>query len=483
MPEPGSGARINPAHQTGRRLPHEGPASAQPASVSSDRGCPARPRQAASLRARHSSCFNPRPLIAALHPGAKTAGRPFAHAAAAQHAGPPTAPHLESLPPAGAGHLRAVKERPMARRHRPPGTACAMVQLAAGTVARRNAGKAWKEKGTGRQPLHPAGRSQGLVPPRNLGAATHFRPSDLASVGALMTRGHRSPIKGHRQLRQHGKRMPSPTSRRLPRGRLHSGDNADLLGWTEPAPVVISRRQAQPAGCGPVAPSRGKPSQPPAGDPVPAGPAFPSSMTSDLALPCQAGKPCHLHHEVLPMSFTVTVQPAGRVFGQRDETLLAAAMKAQVGLPYGCKDGACGSCSASWSKARVIHRPSGQGPERSRGSRRLRADLLRHAADRRGAESLFPGHGEGQFPSRSCCRRVMEIHRPAADVAILKVQLPANDNFQYHAGQYVEFLLRDGSRRAYSIASAPSNWANHPRSSCTSATCPAASSPTTSSAP
>jgi CDP-4-dehydro-6-deoxyglucose reductase len=40
-------------------------------------------------------------------------------------------------------------------------------------------------------------------------------------------------------------------------------------------------------------------------------------------------------------------------------------------------------------------------------------------------------------------------------VAILKLQLPASERFQFLAGQYLEFLLKDGQRRAYSIANAP----------------------------
>jgi CDP-4-dehydro-6-deoxyglucose reductase len=50
---------------------------------------------------------------------------------------------------------------------------------------------------------------------------------------------------------------------------------------------------------------------------------------------------------------------------------------------------------------------------------------------------------------------VISISRPAADVAVLKLQLPANQNLQYRAGQYVEFILRDGARRSYSMANAP----------------------------
>ena len=47
------------------------------------------------------------------------------------------------------------------------------------------------------------------------------------------------------------------------------------------------------------------------------------------------------------MPFTVTVQPSGRVFSvDRDEPILSAAIRQGVGLPYGCKDGACGSCKS-----------------------------------------------------------------------------------------------------------------------------------------
>jgi CDP-4-dehydro-6-deoxyglucose reductase len=47
------------------------------------------------------------------------------------------------------------------------------------------------------------------------------------------------------------------------------------------------------------------------------------------------------------------------------------------------------------------------------------------------------------------------MKRVSDDVMVLKLQMPANEVFAYHAGQYVEFLLRDGLRRSYSIANAP----------------------------
>ena len=45
------------------------------------------------------------------------------------------------------------------------------------------------------------------------------------------------------------------------------------------------------------------------------------------------------------MSHHITVEPSQRQFEvQADETLLLAAIRQGIGLPYGCKDGACGSC-------------------------------------------------------------------------------------------------------------------------------------------
>ncbi len=47
------------------------------------------------------------------------------------------------------------------------------------------------------------------------------------------------------------------------------------------------------------------------------------------------------------MSFTVTVQPSGKQFSvESDEMILDAALRQGVVLPYGCKNGACGSCKA-----------------------------------------------------------------------------------------------------------------------------------------
>jgi CDP-4-dehydro-6-deoxyglucose reductase len=63
--------------------------------------------------------------------------------------------------------------------------------------------------------------------------------------------------------------------------------------------------------------------------------------------------------------------------------------------------------------------------------------------------------GVGEFPVKKLPSRVAKIDRVADDVVVLSLQLPATERLQYLAGQYLEFMLKDGKRRSYSMANAP----------------------------
>jgi len=156
------------------------------------------------------------------------------------------------------------------------------------------------------------------------------------------------------------------------------------------------------------------------------------------------------------MSFTVTVQPSGRVFSvDRDEPILSAAIRQGIGLPYGCKDGACGSCKSKLLEGRVIH---GVHQSKALSAEEEAAGWILTCQAAAQTDVIVEARtvpGAGEFAIRKMPSRVTTIARPAPDVAILQMQLPANDKLQYHAGQYVEFILRDGSRRSYSMANAP----------------------------
>src|ERR1700745_1075552 len=54
--------------------------------------------------------------------------------------------------------------------------------------------------------------------------------------------------------------------------------------------------------------------------------------------------------------FKITVQPSGRSFAvDAGEAILPAAIRQGIGMPYGCKDGACGSCKCKKLEGAVVH--------------------------------------------------------------------------------------------------------------------------------
>ncbi len=158
------------------------------------------------------------------------------------------------------------------------------------------------------------------------------------------------------------------------------------------------------------------------------------------------------------MTFLISILPSGRSFTVNPgEAMLAAGIRQGIGLPYGCKDGACGSCKCKKLEGTVVHGPH-QGkalsPEDEVNGFVLtccgvpQSDVVLES--RQVTEA-------GAFPIRKMPSRVTALERLSHDVMLVRLQLPANDPFNYRAGQYVEFLLRDGARRSYSMANAPHN--------------------------
>lgn len=156
------------------------------------------------------------------------------------------------------------------------------------------------------------------------------------------------------------------------------------------------------------------------------------------------------------MSFKVMLRPSGRSFDvARDEAVLAAAIRAGVGLPYGCRDGACGSCKSRLIEGRVIH---GSHQSKALSAAEEEAGFILTCCATPQTDLVVEARhvtAEGEFPVQKMPCRVITLTRPAPDVAIIKLQLPANVVLKYHAGQYIEFLLKDGARRSYSMATAP----------------------------
>ena len=157
-------------------------------------------------------------------------------------------------------------------------------------------------------------------------------------------------------------------------------------------------------------------------------------------------------------SFAISVQPSGIQFqAQAGESLLAAGIRQGIGLPYGCKDGACGSCKCKLVSGQVqqsnFQRKALSEDEEAQGfvltcSASAMSDITLES------RQVTPA---GALPVKKMPTRVSSLVRKTDDVVVMQLQLPANDTFVYRAGQYVEFILRDGARRSYSMANAPSH--------------------------
>ena len=152
----------------------------------------------------------------------------------------------------------------------------------------------------------------------------------------------------------------------------------------------------------------------------------------------------------------VTLQPSGQSFEvEEGESILTAALRQQFVLPYGCRNGACGSCKGKLLEGSVdygVHQQKAlTDQEKAQGKAlfcqaRPLSDLVIEARTVGAVKDI-------QVKTLPC--RVQKLERLADDVMALHLKLPANERLQFLAGQYLEFLLRDGSRRSFSMANAP----------------------------
>ena len=156
------------------------------------------------------------------------------------------------------------------------------------------------------------------------------------------------------------------------------------------------------------------------------------------------------------MSHQVRLLPSDRTFTvEAGETVLAAALRAGIMLPYSCRGGVCGTCKAKVKSGEVDYgqydakamseaeRAAGHAllcQAQAKSDLVIEARVLEQAAD---------------IPIRTLPCRVLRLERAAPDVMIVSLKLPDNERFQYLAGQYIDILLRDNARRSFSLAHAP----------------------------
>jgi len=156
------------------------------------------------------------------------------------------------------------------------------------------------------------------------------------------------------------------------------------------------------------------------------------------------------------MSYQVTLQPSGHTFSaDPEQTLLAAADAAGFTLPYGCRNGACSVCKVLVLEGQVDHGESQEwglpAAQRAEGKALLccakaRSDLVLETKEVTVKRDI---------PVKTLPCRVHRMEKLAPDIIALWLKLPANERLQFITGQYIEFILKDGGRRAFSLANAP----------------------------
>lgn len=155
-------------------------------------------------------------------------------------------------------------------------------------------------------------------------------------------------------------------------------------------------------------------------------------------------------------SYRITFRPSGRIIvTESTETILEAALRHGLSLPYGCRNGSCGTC-----KGKIIQGIVDYGiyseevlteEEKNRQlalfcCARPLSDLVIECQEIETIQGI-------KVRTMPC--RVHKLEHAASDVMIIYLKLPANERLQFLPGQYIDILMKDGQRRSFSLANAP----------------------------
>jgi CDP-4-dehydro-6-deoxyglucose reductase/terephthalate 1,2-dioxygenase reductase component len=130
------------------------------------------------------------------------------------------------------------------------------------------------------------------------------------------------------------------------------------------------------------------------------------------------------------------------------QTLLDAALQAGIEMPYSCRKGVCGNCAGAIRRGEVQCPPTDVAPT----GQHLYCQCVPV-----GDVEIEPASWHRFDPAtrKTCTTRIYRITHAADDVSIVQLRLPAGQRARFKAGQYLQVLLPDGSRRSYSMANPP----------------------------
>jgi CDP-4-dehydro-6-deoxyglucose reductase len=139
------------------------------------------------------------------------------------------------------------------------------------------------------------------------------------------------------------------------------------------------------------------------------------------------------------------------------DTLLEAGLRAGLALPYECRNGGCGVCRCTVLNGRVDHGPFQPGTLTA--DMRGRGDaLMCCATPLEDVEIEVPVASlgaEARGAPRQWQARVERMERLGANVMRVWLSLADDERIRFAAGQYLNIVLEDGQRRAFSFANPP----------------------------
>jgi len=156
------------------------------------------------------------------------------------------------------------------------------------------------------------------------------------------------------------------------------------------------------------------------------------------------------------VSYTVTLSPSGEQFKvNQQETVLDAALRQNIGLPYGCQGGACGACAATLKTGQVQYEngePSALAGAGDNACLTCQATLTEDIA-----LTVKTASSDEVIEIQNLPCKVIEKTLLCHDVVKITLKLPDDKRLPFKAGQYLNIILEDKRTRAFSIANAPHN--------------------------
>lgn len=156
------------------------------------------------------------------------------------------------------------------------------------------------------------------------------------------------------------------------------------------------------------------------------------------------------------MSYQITLKPSGHIFSAHpDETVLQAALREGFPLPYGCRNGACGTCKGKIIQGTVDF---GSHNEDTLTEMEKQAGMALFCCALPLSDLVIECREIGAIKDikvKTLPCRVHKLERVAPGVMVISLKLPANERLQFLAGQYIDIFMKNGKRRSFSLANAP----------------------------